>query len=214
LSRVVYMRPPRQLLDKFAGKVLRVKKPLYGITDAPSYWYDAYIPAFLSPPTSMEQSFLDECLLFASQSVTTSGVDEKRYSPRVRDTEWDKFILRTAPTEKMSIQLEGIAGVLVDDALLTGTPSLASNEKSMHERFENSGSTAESLEYAGAKISQSCPPGYVTVHQTTYIDALQSPVPESWNFATVRTYRGRLSWLTAVTRPDIGAVVARLASWR
>jgi hypothetical protein len=28
LSRVVYMRPPRQLRDKFAGKVLRVEKPL------------------------------------------------------------------------------------------------------------------------------------------------------------------------------------------
>jgi hypothetical protein len=115
----------------------------------------------------MQQSFLDECLLFASQSVTTSRVDGKRYTPRVRDAEWDKFRLRTAPTKNMRIQLEGIAGVLVDDALLTGNHSFASNENSMHERFENSASTAESLEYAGAKISQSPPPGAVTFHQTT-----------------------------------------------
>jgi Reverse transcriptase (RNA-dependent DNA polymerase) len=46
LSRTIYMRPPRQLQASYKGQLMRLKKPLYGIVEAPSYWYDTYIPAF------------------------------------------------------------------------------------------------------------------------------------------------------------------------
>jgi Reverse transcriptase (RNA-dependent DNA polymerase) len=74
LSRTVYMRPQRQLQASYKGQLMRLKKPLYGIVEAPSYWYDTYIPAFKAPPTSMAQSFLDECLLFTVPPVAHSDV--------------------------------------------------------------------------------------------------------------------------------------------
>jgi Reverse transcriptase (RNA-dependent DNA polymerase) len=49
LSRTVYMRPPRQLQARFPGQLMRPNKPLYGIVEAPSYWYDTYIPYFIAP---------------------------------------------------------------------------------------------------------------------------------------------------------------------
>ena len=115
LSRTVYMRPPRQLQETYKGPLMRLKKPLYGIIEAPSYWYDTYIPAFKAPPTSMTQSFLDECLLFTVPPVTHSDVI----------TDDDK--------DENAVRLHGMAGVLVDDALLTGNASFAAAEQAMHD---------------------------------------------------------------------------------
>jgi hypothetical protein len=67
------------------------------------------------------------------------------------------------------------------------------------------------LTYAGATIMQSNPTGTVSVVQKSYIENLVIPEQHEWDFGAVRTYCGRLSWLTTVTRPDISAVVAQLA---
>jgi hypothetical protein len=84
----------------------------------------------------------------------------------------------------------------------------------MHARFDTTMSTERSttqLTYAGATITQSTPPSAVSVVQISYIQNLSVPDINGWDFGAVRTYRGRLSWLATVTRPDISATVARLA---
>jgi hypothetical protein len=86
---------------------MRLKKPLYGIAEAPGYWYDTYIPAFKAPPTSMTQIFLDECLLFTVPPVAHSDV------------------LAEESMMKSVVRLHSMAGVLVDDALLTRNASFA-----------------------------------------------------------------------------------------
>jgi hypothetical protein len=49
------------------------------------------------------------------------------------------------------------------------------------------------------------------VEKRAYIQALEKPDEDSWDFASVRSLRGRLSWLANATRPDIRSVVAELA---
>jgi hypothetical protein len=91
----------------------------------------------------MKQSFLDECLLFTVPPVEHADV--------IAEEEMMKNVVR----------LHGMAGVLVDDALLTGNASLAVAEQAMHARFESTTSTRKEmseLTYAGTTIIQSNPP--------------------------------------------------------
>jgi hypothetical protein len=172
------MRPPRQLQASYKWQLMRLIKPLYGITEAPSYWYDTYIPAFKALPTSMTQSFLDECLLFT--------VPPAAHSSMIADVQM----------KIKNSRLHGMAGILVDDALLTGNASFAAAEQAMHARFENTASTEteqSELAHAGATIIQSTPPDTVRIVQKTYIRNLAIPTQLDWNFAAIRTYRGRLS---------------------
>jgi hypothetical protein len=122
------MRPPRQLRQMFAGKLLRVMKPLYGIVEAPSYWQDTYITAYTSRPTLMVQSFLDECLLYAA-------------SPRIEQNDTSTSALSTPESTSdrvvEDVVLSGMAAVLVDDSLLTGNTDFADTEQEMNRRFEN-----------------------------------------------------------------------------
>jgi hypothetical protein len=146
--------------------------------------------------TLMTERFLDECLLFTVPPVAHSDV------------------LAEEGMMKIVVRLHGMAGVLVDDALLTGNASLAVVEQAMHARFESTTSTGKEmseLTYAGATIIQSNPPGTVTVVQKSYIANLAIPEQHDWDFCAVRTYSGRLSWLATVTRPDMSDVVAQLA---
>jgi hypothetical protein len=111
------------------------------------------------------------------------------------------------------IDLGGLAAVLVDDSLLTGNNGFSKTEREKHNRFESSTSKAESLtefSYAGAGIFHTTPPSILTVEQRAYIQALEKQDDDSWDFASVRSLRGRLFWLDNVTRPDISSVVAKL----
>jgi hypothetical protein len=119
LSRTGYMRPPRQLKTSYSAPLMRLKEPLYGIVEAPSYWYDTYKPAFKAPPTSTTQSFLDEFWLFAVPPVAHSDVIAEK------ETMIDVFSLQCT------------AGVLVDDALLTGNSSFAVAEQAMRARLDS-----------------------------------------------------------------------------
>jgi hypothetical protein len=178
LSRTVYMRPPRQLKARYIGQLTHMKKPLYGIDEAPSYWYGTCIPAFKAPPTSMTQSFLDECLLFTMPPITHSYV--------IAEEEMMKTVFR----------LHEMAGVLINEALLTGNASFAVAEQEMHSRFESTTSTEKEmseLTYAGAIIIQSNPPGTDSAVQKSYIANIAIPEQHELDFGAVRTYSGCLS---------------------
>jgi hypothetical protein len=85
----------------------------------------------------MTQSFLYECRLFTVPPVAHSSI-----------------IADVQMKNKSSI-LHGMAGILVDDALLAGNASFAAAEQAMHALFENTASTEteqSELTYAGATI--------------------------------------------------------------
>jgi hypothetical protein len=104
----------------FSGKLLRVMKPLYGIVEATSYWHDTYMTAYTSPPASMTQSFLDECLLYFAR-------------PRIEEYSASASALSSIVSRSdgvvEDIELGGLAAVLVDDSLLTGNNGFAKTER-------------------------------------------------------------------------------------
>ena len=75
-QREVHIKPPRGWKDQLKGYLLKVIKPLHGITEAGSYWIDAYLNFFLND-LETKGFVLDPCLLYLvknSQLVGISGM--------------------------------------------------------------------------------------------------------------------------------------------
>jgi hypothetical protein len=99
ISREIYLKPPKELREKYQGRMFRLLKPLYGLTDAGSYWFSPYLKCFQD--IGLQQSFADVCFLFRSREAKSET---------------------HATRHEISYQtLNGIAAVLVDDTLSAGT---------------------------------------------------------------------------------------------
>jgi Reverse transcriptase (RNA-dependent DNA polymerase) len=77
LSRAVYIRSPRSPIlvrEQLHKHVLRVSKPLYGLIDSGSYWFNTYTQAFQGIRT--KPTALDECLMYrvCTDSNTLDGL--------------------------------------------------------------------------------------------------------------------------------------------
>lgn len=74
LNRDFYVRPPEELAKRIPqGKLLKVKKPLYGVPEAGNHFY-AYHQKFLKEKLHMRPSTYDPCLLHNEDSKDGFGV--------------------------------------------------------------------------------------------------------------------------------------------
>jgi Reverse transcriptase (RNA-dependent DNA polymerase) len=194
LSRDVYIRAPQRphaVTEQLKGHVLKVVRPLYGLVDSGSYWYATYSDAFKF--AGMKHTTLDECLM---------------YKP-TRQPKENNCVEPSALARRMSA-IDGAAGILVDDTLLTGSPSFRTCEEEVHKQFDLSASkTGPTVRYAGMSVIQS--EMGIKVTQEDYTTCLVQEKLQLVTLSDIRSIRGRMAWLANVTRPDISVLVAALS---
>ncbi|KAA8493329.1 Transposon Ty1-ER2 Gag-Pol polyprotein [Porphyridium purpureum] len=100
---------------------------------------------------------------------------------------------------------DGIVALLVDDTLCTGTEEFAEREARLERRFTMNVKKETPLTFAGMRIERDG--DSIILHQRPYKLALENPA----TFEETRSLRGRLSWVSNVTRPDLAYYTAQLA---
>ena len=103
INREIFVKPPKEL-SLNNGELLKVVRPLYGLPEAGTHWYQTYSRHHVEK-LRMQQSTFDPCLLM------TAG---KQHS---HDIQGDK--------EKRI----GIVGMQVDDSLIAGTTKFLKDEE-------------------------------------------------------------------------------------
>jgi Reverse transcriptase (RNA-dependent DNA polymerase) len=140
LPRDVYIRAPQRphaVTEQLKGHVLKVLRTLYGLVESGSNWYATYSDAFKS--AGMKHTTLDECLM---------------YKP-IRQPKENKSVEPSALARRMSA-IYGAEDILVDDTLLTGSPSFRTCEEEVHKQFDLSASkTGPIVRYAGMSVIKS-----------------------------------------------------------
>jgi Reverse transcriptase (RNA-dependent DNA polymerase) len=180
LSRTVYIRSSRSttfVREQLHRHVLRVSKPLYGLVDSSSYWFNAYSQAFHG--IRIKPTVLNECLIYRTGSASQN--------------------------------LDGLAGIQVDDTVMSGTMAFRTDETAMHSQFDLSSSDEGAvLSYSGVQILQCLGHTEASITQTPYIYKLLADL-NIQNFADIQSVRAKLAWLANVSRSDITVHVAALA---
>jgi hypothetical protein len=115
-------------------------------------------------------------------------------------------------TGSASQTLDGLAGIQVDDALMSGTMAFLTEETAMHSKFYPSSSDEGAvLSYSGVHILQCVGHTEAAITQTPYIHKLLADPLNIQNFADIQFVSGKLAWLANVSRPDITVHVAALS---
>jgi hypothetical protein len=74
LNREIYVYLPTELKEKYPeGTILRVMKPLYGITEAGAHWFQTYQKHHLEQLNMVTSSF-DACLLIGQDNADCFGI--------------------------------------------------------------------------------------------------------------------------------------------
>ena len=77
LMEPVFLHPPRGYYHDIRGKcVLKLKKSMYGLRDAPRLWYQNLFQYLLLPELNFTQCPNDQCLLFRSNMIVIVYVDD------------------------------------------------------------------------------------------------------------------------------------------
>jgi hypothetical protein len=158
-------------------------KPLYGTTEAETYWNAAYAGDW-KQKVGVTSSTLDPCFM-------TATCYQAKDAPR------------------------GIVAILVDDTLMTGNMQFAKAEERMHSNYDmgqtQTITNGSQMKFGGAQIGRD-PDGTLRISQEAYIDNLSNIKADLHNdIASVRTARGKISWIATWTRPDAAFAMGRLS---
>ncbi|KAL3420591.1 hypothetical protein PVAG01_07036 [Phlyctema vagabunda] len=74
LNRSFFVKPPREI-DIGPGNVLKVLKPLYGVPEAGTHWFNTY-HAHHTKELGLQASTYDPCLLYGPQSIVALQTDD------------------------------------------------------------------------------------------------------------------------------------------
>ncbi|KAA8494667.1 Retrovirus-related Pol polyprotein from transposon TNT 1-94 [Porphyridium purpureum] len=170
LNRDIYVVPPREWTAVNASGVMwKLRLPLYGLVDAPTYWSKSILSILTQTGFSVST---DPCLF-------TCAKDEKE---------------------------SGFVGVYVDDLLLCGDEALKQKAALLETRVEMKQRIFlrrdNAISFAGMQVREV--EDGLTIKQTP-IDVL-----EAHDFSSLRSLRGKLSWLVNGTRADLNYLCAQL----
>lgn len=73
LQRPIYMHPPKGYEKVSEGSMLKLKKPLHGVTEAGSYWHNTY-ERFYKKDMKMESFLLDPCFFYKKEGNQLTGM--------------------------------------------------------------------------------------------------------------------------------------------
>jgi Reverse transcriptase (RNA-dependent DNA polymerase) len=109
--------------------------------------------------------------------------------------------------------LDGVAALLVDDTLMSGTPKFSQAEEKMHCQFDMGPTqvlTKEtSVKFGGVLIRKE--DGLVHICQQEYISKLTPLETSNASITDLRQGRGKPAWVATWTRPDISYRVGKLS---
>ena len=191
LKRDVYIRPPRnqsvlETLGAEPNSVLRAIKPLYGLPEAPTYWW-CTISAYHEAELKMQHCVLDPCLFFLHAEDTTSND---------------------------GIVLEGVQAVLVDDTLGTGDSNFEQKESGVEQVFETKERSYLPFKFNGShlelvKIDEDDWDA-ILQQQHAYGQTIES-LSDTFTSEEFAKKRGMIAYIATSTRPDVCFHAAKLA---
>jgi hypothetical protein len=109
----------------------------------------------------------------------------------------------------------GIAAILVDDTLMTGNKHFAKAEELKHSNYDmgltQTVTNGSQNKFGGVQIGRDLDVT-LRISQEAYIEYLSNIKADLHkDIASVRTARGKVSWITTWTRPDAALSMARLS---
>jgi hypothetical protein len=110
---------------------------------------------------------------------------------------------------------QGIVAILVDDTLMTGNKQFAKAEELMHSNCDigqtQTITNFSQIKFGGVQIGRD-PDGTLRISQQAYIENLSNIKADLHNdIASVRTARGKVSWIATWTRSDESFSMGRLS---
>ena len=205
-KRTLWIRLPRDAktmlgLDPGDTRVMRLRKSMYGLVDAPRSWYVEAISRILQIP-NIYQHPLDACCFMIYDPEKPSQMDEN------------------APGE-----LIGVFGIHIDDMLGCGnlnSPAYQKVKAALRDRFTfRMWKEDNNMEYCGCKIDVS--EDYITLHQSSYLHKMKPiTIPEERKktpnasltpkeISMLRGLIGGLQWPSTQTAPYLQCAVSQLA---
>jgi hypothetical protein len=108
-----------------------------------------------------------------------------------------------------------IAAILVDDTFMTGNKHFAKAEELMHSNYDigqtQTVTNCSQIKFGGVQNGRD-PDGTLRISQVAYIENLSNIKADLHNdIASVRTARGKVSWIATWTRPDAAFSLRRLS---
>eukprot|EP00439_Symbiodinium_sp_Y106_P067451 s481_g11.t1 len=198
LQRELYLRQPRTGLgDLHPEQLLRIRKPIFGLVDSPSAWWNKFrttmqdlVVEYDSKKWKVVQSTLDHCIFMVQEVLPgKDGEEETLGSP------------------------QAYLGVHVDDVLMVGKRGLCEVLKAeISEKFPIRDWETEKFEYVGSYIE--IREDMVKVSQASYaatrlfqID-VDKDNPDHLEATETQKHDnmsliGALSWMASQTRPDL-----------
>jgi hypothetical protein len=109
----------------------------------------------------------------------------------------------------------GIDAILVDDTLITGKKHFPKAEELVHSKYDmgqtQTVTNGSKIKFGGVKIGRD-PDGTLRLSHQAYIENLSNIKADVHNdIASVRTARGKVSWISKWTRPDAAFAMGRLS---
>jgi Reverse transcriptase (RNA-dependent DNA polymerase) len=178
-----YAMLPLELRSVFKGYVRHMLKPLYGTKEAGTYWNTAYSGDW-KQKAGVTSFTLDPCFM-------TKPCNQGKGAPH------------------------RIAAILVDDTLMTRNKHFAKAEERIHSNYDigqtQTITNGSQIKFGGVQIGRD-PDGTLRIPQEAYIENLSNIKADLYNdIASVRTARGKVSWIATWTRPDAAFAMGRLS---
>jgi hypothetical protein len=180
-SRDPYATLPLELRSVFKGYVLQMLKPFYGKKEAGTYWNTAY-SGDRKQKADVTPYTLDPCFM-------TKACNQAKDAPH------------------------GIAAILVDDTLMTRNKQFAKAEERIHRNYDTlqtqTVTNGSQIKLGGVQIGRD-PDGTLRISQEAYIENQSNIKADLRNdIPSLRTARGKVSWIATCTRPDAAFAMGR-----
>ena len=195
LNREVYVTPPKGqdvllTLDVPPDLVLKAVRPLYGLIEAPNYWWCTFFE-FHSVDLNLLQSVIDPCLFYKIvTSLTNNGQDQ------------------------FTTTFDGAQAVFVDDTIGTGTVSFQKLEATMEITFETKLKQSLPFKFNGFHyaLQQLHDDGSdaITAEQHQNGSTIQN-LHRDHSIDVFAKIRGMIAYIASSTRPDAYFYAAKLA---
>eukprot|EP00172_Hildenbrandia_rubra_P002703 Plantae.Rhodophyta-Hildenbrandia_rubra.ctg377.p1 GENE.Plantae.Rhodophyta-Hildenbrandia_rubra.ctg377~~Plantae.Rhodophyta-Hildenbrandia_rubra.ctg377.p1 ORF type:complete len:401 (+),score=59.34 Plantae.Rhodophyta-Hildenbrandia_rubra.ctg377:339-1541(+) len=104
--------------------------------------------------------------------------------------------------------LQGMEATLADDSISNGSPAFAATEAEKSKKFDVKKPDTPPVKFAGCLLD--CADKWALT-QKKLAESLEAIKEKEQCFEKLRSMRGKLSWLSASTRPDISFTSAQLA---
>jgi hypothetical protein len=172
-----------ELRSVFKRYVLKMLKPLYVTKEAWTYWNTAYSGDW-KQKAGITPYMLDSCFM-------------------------------TKKCNQAKVDLHGIVATLVDDTLMTHNKQFAKAEERIHSNYDieqaQTITNGSQIKLGGVQIGRD-PDGTLRISQEAYIENLSNIKAHLHNdIASVRTARGKVSWVASWTRPDAAFAMGRIS---